>query len=252
MPNRQTNLKLLFYFLTIFLIIVGVGFLKRLSIFVANEYLYSIPILGEILQSIEIGELVNIIIFAVLGLFIGVSTYLYPGKNGRAVSSVILILAIPLLFTLTSWVRYHEWLLSFSLQEKILLPEATQITNTFLDENVGVSGFTGFYLYTGKYPVIPVNKEEMKAMVEIDNKVKGKFTKFLNEQASLVTFIYTNQGWLIRGFYFAMTLVTAIYHFNLGIKEAEFLENRRVYRQAQALAAKPQLPADFDLPNPPQ
>lgn len=248
MQNRQTNFQLFLYLLCIFLIILGVGLLKRLSIFVANEYLYSIPILGEILQSIEIGELVNIIVFAVLGLFIGVSTYLYPQQNPRAVSSLILIISVPLLFTLTSWVRYHEWLTYFSIQEKILVPEATQITNTFLNDNVGVSGFPGFYLYTGKYPVIPSNREEMKAMVEIDQKVKGKFTQFLNQQADLVTFIYTHQGWLIRGFYFAMTVVTAVYHFQVGLKEAEFLEHRRAYRQAQTLALKSQLPSDLDPP----
>lgn len=227
MQNRQNWLKLVLYFTVITLIILMVGLLKRLSLFVANEYLYSIPIMGDLLESIEIIELANVVIFALLGLFVGVSTLLFPGRNSRTVSALILILTIPLIFTIPSWVRYQDWLHEVSIQETLSLPAATKLTNTFLEKNVNQTGFLGFYLYTGKYPVIPSNRAEMVAMEEVDTRIKKQFTQLLSSQAKFINFFYSSQGWLIRSFYFMMSVIATIFHYHQGLQEADFLASRR-------------------------
>lgn len=227
MNNSKPILRSLLYLGILFLVITLVIMLKRLLIFVGDEYVYTVPLLGDLLRGIEIIELSNIILFAVLGLGFGIASVLLPRHLRRKVSIFLLIPIVPILFSITGLVRYQEWLREVAIQEKLSPRETKRVTNSFLQNSVGKRGYLGFYLFTAQYPVIPANQQQMEEMQSVDNRVKSRFSRMVGSHAWLVNLVFAAQGWILRLFYFAIAVIATILHFNEGVKESEKLAQKR-------------------------
>lgn len=109
MSSQSAPRQYLQYCLLASLIVLTAMALKALLTWAAEAYLYSVPILGGWLKSLEIIELSNIVVFALLGIGLGAITlYLRPGPFWRG--AIALIIAMPLVFFSSYWVRYDLWL----------------------------------------------------------------------------------------------------------------------------------------------
>lgn len=222
-------------YLGVISIVIGlVRGLKILSILFADKYLYSIPLLGDIFRSVEIIELANIVLFAMMGMAFGLASILLPRKLRVKISAILLIPIVAIIFNITSVIRYRQWVEEVRVQEKLSTAEARGLTNAFLTSQVGSNGFWGFYLYSAEYPMLPQNKIEMREMKKIDDKMKLGLIKVAGAKLSfLVKLMFALAGWIIKLFYLIISIIATISHFNYGIKSSEIM-----YMQAEKMLKK--------------
>lgn len=239
---KSKNQQLIYLILTRIILYIGViciviglvRWLKELSILFADKYLYTLPLLGDILRSVEIIELANIVLFAILGMGFGLASILLPRKLKLQISAILLIPIVAIIFRVTSVIRYRQWIEDVGVQEKLSVAEATGLTNAFLTSQVGRKGFWGFYLYTAEYPMLPRNKVEMREMKKIDDKLKLGLIKIVGEKFSiLVKIVFAFAGWIIKLFYLTISIMATISHFKYGAKLSEIL-----HMQAEKMLSK--------------
>ncbi|NJL44958.1 MAG: hypothetical protein HC922_02835, partial [Leptolyngbyaceae cyanobacterium SM2_3_12] len=84
------------YVLTVIAITAALIGVKLLITWAAETFLHPIPILGGWLKSLEIVELSNIVLFALLGFGIGGAARYLPAKTSLGLKSIALMLALPL------------------------------------------------------------------------------------------------------------------------------------------------------------
>ena len=84
-----------------------------------------------------------------------------PKYLGRYVSTILLIIFVPIIFLTTQIVRYDIWVEQVAENEKLSFNQAELIINSFLSQRVGNNGIYGFYLYTAEFPVLPDRKVEI-------------------------------------------------------------------------------------------
>ena len=140
--------------------------IKVAALLLADKLLYPIFIVGDLFKGIEVVELLNILVFAILGMGFGVATVLLYHKLGRQTSAILLILSVPLIFISTPVVRYNIWLQTVGVEETLSPEQAEKLTNSFLNKRVGNGGFLGFYLYTAQFPILPTKQDQMN---DLDN-----------------------------------------------------------------------------------
>lgn len=196
----------------------------------AEDYIYKVQILGEFLRGLEMGELFNILVFAILGMGVGTATALVPKDIGHRIGAAVLIAALPVIFSLGSFIRYEGWVNSVATQEGIDRAQAVQMTDKHLDTLVKSPGFLGFYIYTAQYPILPTRASEMQEASEVKNLVSSRITnsidKLVEIQPKTVSTLFSVCIWSIRLFYFGVSIVTAIVHFSQGEALADKLAKR--------------------------
>jgi hypothetical protein len=198
--------------------IVGISvMIKFVALMLADKILYTILILGDLLRGIEIIELLNILIFAFIGMGFGLATRLLKPQYGRQVSAFLLIAIVPLVFMSTPIIRYNHWLEKVEELDKLSPTETTTLTNSFLKKQVGMQGFIGYYFYTGQFPVIPANQSEMKDLDRFEKKVNSRFVQLTGLAPTIVSWSMLICFWLIRIFYFSIAVIATIVHFRQGI-----------------------------------
>jgi len=198
--------------------IVGISVLiKFVALMLADKILYTILILGDLLRGIEIIELLNILVFAFIGMGFGLATRLLKPQYGRQVSAFLLIAIVPLVFMSTPIIRYNHWLETVEELDKLSPAETTTLTNSFLKKQVGMQGFIGYYFYTGQFPVIPANQSEMKDLDRFEKKVNSRFVQLTGLAPTIVSWSMLICFWLIRIFYFSIAVIATIVHFRQGI-----------------------------------
>ncbi|MEG4227437.1 hypothetical protein QUA35_22410 [Microcoleus sp. N9_B2] len=201
--------------------IVGVSMLiKWAALLLADKLLYTILIIGDLLRGIEIIELLNILIFAFIGMGVGVATNLLHPKYGRKISAALLIVIVPLVFMITPAIRYNSWLEKVGESDKLSPPQTATLTNSFLNRKVGLPGFIGYYVYTGQFPVIPTKQSEMKDLDSFEKKVNSRFVQFTGIAPTIVSWSMRVCFWLIRIFYFSIAVIATIAHFREGVRIA--------------------------------
>jgi len=223
----------LFACLFVIVLIISIGLAVGCRIFtaiLAENYLYKVEILGDLLRGLETGELLNILVFAILGMGVGVATALVPKPIGHRIGAAVLIVALPIIFSLGSFIRYQGWIDTVSLEESITRDRAVQMTSDHLEKHVGNSGFFGFYLYTAQYPILPTRTAEMQEASEVKDLVNSRITNSIEKVASVepktVSTLFSICIWSIRFFYFVVSVVTAIFHFYQGEALADKLAKR--------------------------
>jgi len=205
------------------LIVVSLIFLtislKLILNYIGEETIYNILIVGEFIAVLQIVELVNVIVFAVLGMGFGCASLLLPKICQLKTSAVLLIISVPLIFSLTPLVKYNAWIERVADNEHLSYTEAQVLTNSFLKSRANLDGFLGFYAYSAQFPVLPNSKKEMLKVANWEQKVKAQFmptTKKLKLNPQLVSAYLAAGNWTIRFFYFSLSAFTTISHFHLG------------------------------------
>lgn len=197
-------------------------FLSRLA-----EYtIYPIPLLGGLLQSLELAELSNLLVFAILGLGFGALTRLLPVQWGQRLSAALLIVLVPLIFMISTQVRYDRWVQTVAEQEQLSRTEAIALTNAYLDDRIQSQGWWGFYRYTARYTAIPTSQAEMQRAMGIDARVQAHFAKVTGMDTPIVTSLMTLCSWGLRLFYFVIAAIVTISHFQEGLKPPVSAANR--------------------------
>jgi hypothetical protein len=208
-------------------LIVGISVtIKIAALLLADRILYTILIIGDLLRGIEIIELLNILVFAFIGMGFGVAAVLLPPKYGRKISAALLIVVVPLVFMSTPIFRYNLWLEKVGEKDNLLPAEAEKLTNSFLSKKVGSQGFIGYYLYTAQFPVIPTKQSEMKDLDSFEKKVNSRFVQLTGVAPTIVSWAMLICFWLIRIFYFCIAVIATIAHFRDGIRIAGQWGNR--------------------------
>lgn len=196
----------------------------------AEDYIYKVQILGDFLRGLEMGELFNILVFAILGMGVGTATALVPKNIGHRMGAAVLIVALPIIFSLGSFIRYEGWVNSVAIQEGLTRDSAVQMTDKHLASQVKNPGFFGFYLYTAQYPILPTRAAEMQEASEVKTQVSSRITNSIDKlvilQPKTVSTLFSICIWSIRLFYFGVSIVTAIVHFNQGEALADKLAKR--------------------------
>ncbi len=203
-------------------IIVGIAIAaKVVAVEIGDRLLYSIIIFGDLLRGIEIVELFNIVVFALVGMGFGLAAGFLPSNIGRKLSAAFLIVVVPIIFMTTQLVRYDIWLNEVANNENIPLEGAAKIANDFLRNRVGEDGIIGFYVYTGQFPILPTKKTQMKELDSLEKNANSKFVQVTGFPPGIISFTMSLCFWTIRGFYFLVAIVTTIGHFREGAKIAK-------------------------------
>jgi hypothetical protein len=225
-PLKQVGSILLYVlggigYLAIAATIVGVSILiKFAALLLADKLLYTILIIGDLLRGIEIIELLNILVFAFIGMGFGIATKLLHPKYSRQVSAALLIPIVPIVFMSTPAIRYNSWLDKVAESDNLSPAETATLTNSFLNRKVGVEGFLGYYVYTGQFPVIPTKQSEMKDLDSFEKKVNSRFVQLTGVAPTIVSWSMRVCFWLIRIFYFCIAVIATIVHFREGVRIA--------------------------------
>lgn len=205
-------------FLAISIMIVGISVLiKFVALMLAEKILYTIFILGDLLRGIEIIELLNLLVFAFIGMGFGLATRLLRPEYGRKVSAILLIGIVPLVFMSTPIFRYNLWLEKVEESDNLSPTETTKLTNSFLKKQVGIPGFLGYYFYTGQFPVIPTKQSQMKDLDSFEKEVNSIFVRLTGAAPTIVTWAMLICFWLIRIFYFSIAVIATIAYFRQGV-----------------------------------
>lgn len=224
-----------FCFVSFFMIAIALSLglaigCRLFTAILAEDYIYQVQILGDFLRGLEMGELFNILVFAILGMGVGMATALVPKEIGHRIGAAVLIVALPVIFSLGSFIRYEGWVNSVAIQEGIDRSQAVQMTDKHLVSQVKTSGFLGFYIYTAQYPILPTRAAEMQEASDVKNLVSSRITnsisKLVEIQPKTVSILFSICIWSIRLFYFGVSIVTAIVHFSQGEALADRLAKR--------------------------
>lgn len=192
--------------------------MKIVGLLLADKLLYPIFIIGDLLRGIEIVELLNILVFAIVGMAFGLATFLLHPKFGRQISATFLIFLVPLIVISSQVFRYDSWLKNVGIEERLSPVEATKITNDFLQRRVKSQGFLGFYLYTAQFPVLPTKQSEMNDLDNFEKKVNSRFVQLTGIPPTVVTWLMSICFWCLRIFYFAIAIIATIAHFREGLR----------------------------------
>jgi len=200
---------------------------KLLIAWAAEIYLHPIPILGGWLKSLEIVELVNIVIFALLGFGLGGATLYLPAKTPMAFKALVLVLAIPLIFFSSYWLRQIVWLNQLAIEANQPVEQVVALANQAILRESGSKGFWGYFKVTTKMPILPANVAELERMAEDQQWFRSELTRFSGIEPGVFSMIFDGAGWGIRIFHMALATLTGIIYFVKGVTWADAARLRR-------------------------
>lgn len=228
---ESTSYKQFNRFLVAVLVVTLLAGLLKIGLTVLCEiYVYSIPILGGLLQSLELVELTNFVAFSILGFGIGSATAMLPGRVRLRLGAIALTILTPIILSTSYATRYHMWVGNVASQADIPRAEARQLANTFLDSKTGWSGSLGFYLYTVEIPILPLSTAEMEDISATQSRFQSDLTEASGLESNSIKLLFSIVGWGIRGFYLFIALMSVAIYFYRGMGRAQTVRQQR--RQA--------------------
>lgn len=225
-PSRRhailTALKnRLLYLLAAVGITIGLFILKGTLAWGAEQFVYALPLLGGVLQSLEVVEITNVVVFALLGLGLGAITIWLPSHWSRLRRSLLLIIAIPIVFLSSYGVRQYFWVQAVAVASEIAVPEAQRVTDVLLQEATGHPGVVGFFLYTPWMPVLPTHLGDIQTVDEEDKWFRSELTRYSGVEPGLFSLLFRLTGWGIRLFYVVLAVITAGIYCTKGMAWAD-------------------------------
>ena len=217
--------------------IVSVGLSFSCKVWTAQlseNVIYQIQFLGDLLRGLEVAEVFNIVVFAILGLGLGLATALVPRSFGIRVTATIGLIVLPIIFSVSSVIRYQSWISEFAETEKLGEAQAIAQTDIYLQTKVEHTGFLGFYLHTAKYPGLPTTRIQMEQIDTLESeaadRLEDAFSSILNKLPLKLELpqIFALCMWGIRVFYMLLSLLTAIGNFLQGVRWADVLARREL------------------------
>lgn len=232
-PANQTPSKtslLLRYALATVLVIIGMMALKGAVAWASETFVYTLPILGGLLKSLELMEVTNVVIFAILGVSLGAFTLWLPRQWNPWLKLVPLVVAVPLVFFTGYAVRHHLWVQQVAVESELLPSQAERVTNALLQQATGNTGVMGFFRYTVQVPILPTDLRALQSIDEDDKWFRSELTRFSGLEPGLFTLVFKLTGWGIRFFYTLLAVITASIYFAKGVVWAN--RNRHAKRSA--------------------
>lgn len=230
---RLLNVLALLTFIVLSITIIILAFVSKIwTAEFAENTIYQIQFLGDLLRGLEAAEVFNIFVFAILGLGLGLATALAPRSFGVRVTAAIGLIVLPFIFSISSLIRYQSWIREFSETEKLSPDQAIAQTDIYLQNKVDQAGFLGFYLHTAKYPGLPTTRIQMEQIDTLESQAADRLEDaFSTLLVSLpikleLPLIFALCMWGIRIFYFLLSLLTAIGNFLQGVRWADRLAQR--------------------------
>ena len=215
----------LFFAVGIALSLVAGG-LKAMAAALADGYLYSLPWMGGFLRSIELAEISNLVVFALLASGIGAATIWLPRRWNPWAKIGLLLAVSPFVFSASYVMQQRLWVQKVAERSDISYPEAEQITNDFLKRQTGSGGFWGFYPYSTKVAELPTSRAslEKQSSTNPSQLLTKELASYEDPRADLVAYVFERVGWLMRLMYMAIAAITALIYYFRG---REWVENRR-------------------------
>ncbi|MBT9312086.1 hypothetical protein [Leptothoe kymatousa] len=216
--QRHVGLYWLLGILTCGVVIAG----KLFLVWGFDTYLYSLPIVGGVLASLEIVELASPILLAVLGLSLGALTYYLAPKSSTILRFLLLTMALPLILLVGHPVRHNLWVKQVSNQENLSPTQARQVTDKFLQQKTSKAGNLGFYWYTAQQPKPPIRLSNVQPL-EGGNPLQAQLTELGKRQTGLMrlafgiyTWLFNHAGWGLRMIYALLSGFIGLIYFYRG------------------------------------
>lgn len=216
------------YLLVVSLVIGGLMVLKALLAWAAEAFLHPVPIIGGWLKSLEIIELLNVVVFALLGFGLGAATFYLPPRLPRWQKTLALAIAIPMVFLTSYWVRHRLWLHQISADSELNFQQAAQVANQALESASGSSGFWGYFRYTTQIPILPTAPEGLQQLTSDQKWFRSELTRFSGLEPGIFTLIFNSAGWGIRLFLLLLSSFSAVVYFLKGLVWADAARLRRL------------------------
>lgn len=233
MPSSRRIRSTIAYIICVSVLVVLALAVKAGAVIIANQLLYSIPILGGILRSLELIEVLNILVFAMLGMGLGVAAQLL-GQNLRwQISKLILIVLIPAIFMSGSLFHYQVWLDQVGRTTGMERADVLILTNGWLNKTVQGKGFWGFYQFTARYTTLPKRAAEVEQALAGAERVNDAFAKILSQESAQVQGWLHLMAWGLRLFYFVVASVSAIVHFREGMLQVQRRAQRPIAQKVR-------------------
>ncbi len=205
------------YGLVILGLLIFLVLAKGLSVFIGERIFYSIPILGGIARSLELVEFVNLFLFSILGMGLGLSVQLLPPPKNDRISKSILTILIPILFLSGCFFHYQIWLSDVRKDMGLDPIEVRTVTNQWLEQTVNKSGVWGFYHYTTRYSLLPTNPDRLRASIQGSDRVNELFSQLFSTTPNTMGNFLSFCVWVLRLFYFSLAILAAWHHFQDGL-----------------------------------
>jgi hypothetical protein len=209
--------QLLRYVCATVLLVIGMMALKGLLAWASETFVYTLPILGGLLKSLELMEVTNVIVFAILGISLGAFTLWLPRQWNVWIKLLPLVLAVPLVFMTGYAVRYHMWIHQVAVESELLPSQAERVTNTLLQQATSNTGVLGFFRYTVQVPILPTDLRALQSIDADDKWFRSELTRFSGLEPGLFTLVFKLTGWGIRAFYTLLAVITASIYFAKGV-----------------------------------
>ena len=201
--------------------------LKIAAVWGVDAYVYSLPMVGGVLASLEVAEIANPILLALLGLALGALTYYLPTGSSPSVRLLLLGLALPLVLIMGHRLRYNIWLQQVAEQESLSMSQARQATNEFLRRETSKSGILGFYWYTATRATPPIRLNNLERSNDTSS-LQAQLTALGQRQTGLLglafsiyNWLFAHAGWGIRAIYALLSGVMGLAYFYKGQQWAE-------------------------------
>ncbi|MGP1383995.1 MAG: hypothetical protein ACTS2F_10580 [Thainema sp.] len=217
MASKTINQRISqFAIATLFVAAISI-LLKILLTFLGEVYVYSIPILGGLLQSIEVVEICNFLIFAILGFGVGVATVFLPNRLRQRWGAIALVILIPIVISAGYMTRHHYWVRQVASEGQISVAEARSTTNDLLQAEMDQGGALGYFLYTIKVPLLPTDARSIQDLASSEQRLNREVVEISGMESKTVSLLFDLVGWCVRGFYLFIALMTACIYFYKGI-----------------------------------
>ncbi|MEA5463675.1 hypothetical protein [Leptothoe sp. PORK10 BA2] len=195
---------------------------KLAIVWSVDSYLYSLPIVGGVLASLEVAEISSPILLALLGLMLGALTYYLPANVNLGVRLLFLGFALPLVLLLGHKVRHRIWVQQVATQESLSISQSQQVTDTFLQRETSKSGIIGFYWYTADRATPPLRLSNLETTNDIDSlqeqvlDLGKRQSGLLGLAFSFYNWLFASAGWGIRAIYALLSGFMGLSYFFKG------------------------------------
>ncbi len=195
---------------------------KLATVWAIDSYIYSLPMVGGVLATLEIAEVVSPILLALLGLALGALTYYLPSESNLLTRLFLLVLTLPLVLLLGHWVRHSRWIQQVAIQDSLSITQAQQVTDAFLKQETSKAGTTGFYWYTATRSTPPTRLSNLETTDET-NSLQAQLTDLGKRQTGWVglafnmyNWLFSHAGWGIRTVYTLLSGFMGLSYFYKG------------------------------------
>jgi len=197
--------------------------LKAAIAWAAHTYLYSVPWLGGFLRSIELLEISNLLVFAILGVGVGAATVWLPRRWPSRLKLAFLLLLSPFVFSSSYMMQQNLWIKEVAAKGNISYREARDTTNAYLQKEVGSSGFFGFYPFSTQLAELPTRLESLRSeqSVNPNELLSQELSSYDDPRADLAAYIFERIGWLMRFMYMTIAALTGLIYYYKGHSWAE-------------------------------